>query len=117
MRISLIYLSTNDYRHYFMKFLILHVFHFFYYIYLYGKNGKHEKERKNRNLVIPIVLTNNFYIIFSTKTDRKFYNSIFPHFPFFLRIRVESHTYTQDKTDKTDKTEKTEKEEKEETCR
>ena len=36
----------------------------FFYLYIYY--------RKNRNLVIPIVLTNIFYIEYSTKTDRKF---------------------------------------------
>ena len=45
-----------------------HFLIFPYYIY----KEKNDKNDKYRNLVIPIVLTNNFHIEYSTKTNRKF---------------------------------------------
>ena len=71
-----------------------HFLIFPYYIY----KEKNDKNDKYRNLVIPIVLTNNFHIEYSTKTD----NSKILIFLFFLRIRVYVETQNLASPGKTD---------------
>jgi hypothetical protein len=69
-------------------------FSFSHFSLLYNKE-KNDKNDKYRNLVIPIVLTNNFHIEYSTKTDGKFYNSHFSLFSTHTCGKKKSHAHVK----------------------